>query len=92
MKWLLDLINVQKNMMFSKFDFIYLFIYLFYFYKKLKVETKADSSYMIVSGIQERNQQRRVSVGVNSFLNKLIIFNICCLKVGIKYYEFVNSR
>ncbi|CAF4649486.1 unnamed protein product, partial [Rotaria sp. Silwood2] len=30
-------------------------------YDVLKVETKADSSYMIVSGIQERPQQRRVS-------------------------------
>ncbi|CAF4856779.1 unnamed protein product, partial [Rotaria sp. Silwood2] len=30
-------------------------------YDVFKVETKADSSYMIVSGIQERPQQRRVS-------------------------------
>ncbi|CAF0955453.1 unnamed protein product [Rotaria sordida] len=30
-------------------------------YDVFKVETKADSSYMIVSGIQERPQQRRIS-------------------------------
>ncbi|CAF2064681.1 unnamed protein product [Rotaria magnacalcarata] len=30
-------------------------------YDVFKVETKADSSYMIVSGIQERSQQRRIS-------------------------------
>jgi hypothetical protein len=33
-------------------------------YDVFKVETKADSSYMVVSGIQERTQQRRISNSV----------------------------
>ena len=38
----------------------------------LKVETKADSSYMIVAGIQERSQQRRKSTDV--LINKFFLF------------------
>ena len=36
-------------------------------YDVFKVETKADSSYMVVSGIQERTQQRRISNSVKYF-------------------------
>ncbi len=42
-----------------------------------KVETKADSSYMVVAGIQDRSQptQRRESTTVKLFLNvKMFLF------------------
>jgi hypothetical protein len=49
-----DVFKVNRIMKFNRIIFF-----------KFQVETKADSSYMVVAGIQERIQQRRISISVS---------------------------